>query len=138
MPVSTPSSNLSFAALLKTAGLVSVASAAGNTAVWFIFRLFGPLMIGVGEVVTGSVVGVVAAAVVLAALARWTRRPRRIFVGTSIAVLVLYSLGPVSAALAPYREGAALFNLVTVLATELMHLVSGLLVLATFPRVIDR
>jgi hypothetical protein len=95
-------------------------------------------MIGVGEVVTGSVVGVVAAAVVLAAFARWTRRPRRIFVGTSIAVLVLYSLGPISATLAPYKEGAALFNVVTVLATELMHLVSGLLVLATFPRVLDR
>ncbi len=95
-------------------------------------------MIGVGEVVTGSVVGVVAAAVVLAAFARWTRRPRRIFVGISIAVLVLYSLGPISATLAPYKEGAALFNVVTVLATELMHLVSGLLVLATFPRVLDR
>ena len=138
MPVSTPSPHLSLAALLKTAGLVSVASAAGNAAVWLIFHLFGPLMIGLGEVVTGSAVGVVAAAVVLAALARWTRRPRRIFVGISIAVLVLYSLGPISAALAPYKEGAALFNVVTVLATELMHFVSGLLVLATFPRVIDR
>ncbi len=93
MPVSTSSSDLSFAALFKTAGLVSGASAAG---------------------------------------------PRRIFVGVSIAVLVLYSLGHISAALAPYKEGAALFNVVTVLATELMHVVSGLLVLATFPRVLDR
>ena len=83
-------------------------------------------------------VGVLAAAIVFAALGRWSRRPRKIFMGVSVAVLVLYALGPISAALAPYKEGAPPFNVTTVLATELMHLVSGLLVMATFPRLASR
>ena len=134
----SPSAAVAFGPLFKTAVTVALVSAVANAAVWFGFRIFGPLLIGVVDVVVGSVVGVLAATIVFAMLGRWTRRPRQIFVGVSVAVLVLYALGPVSAALAPYKEGAPLFNVTTVLATELMHLVSGLLVLATFPKLASR
>jgi len=36
-----------------------------------------------------------------------------------------YGLGPIAAAYEPYRAGAELFTLTTVVSTEIMHLVSG-------------
>jgi predicted membrane protein len=121
-------------ALAARAPLVAVVTALGNAAVWWVFGLAGRMVIGLGEVVTASVVGVVLGAAALAVLSKLARRPRRAFLVAGVAVLVLYALGPVSAVFAPYREGAETFNLATVLATEVMHLVSGLSILAVFTR----
>lgn len=136
--MTSQSGHVALGDLAKTAGAVALVSAGANAAVWLGFGFFGSLAIGVTEVLVASVVGVIAAAVVLAMLVRWTRQPRRIFIGIAIGVLVIYTLGPISAALAPYREGAQLFDVRTVIATELMHVVSGLLVIATFPRLTNR
>jgi hypothetical protein len=116
------------------AALVAVVSCVANACVWMIGQSAGGMKIGVGEVVAGSVIGVVGAFVVFAVLAKFAARPRRIFTRIAIAVLVLYALGPISAVIAPYREGAARFNLATVLATEVMHVISGLAVIWLFTR----
>jgi len=121
-------------ALARTAAVIAVGTAVANAGVWRIGETLGRMTIGVGEVLVGSAVGVAAGAVALLVASRITKRPKRAFVIASSVVLVLYALGPVSAALAPYREGAELFNVTTVLATELMHLVSGLVIMAAFTR----
>jgi hypothetical protein len=116
------------------AAIVAVVSSVANACVWLVGQSVSRMMIGVSEVVAGSVIGVVGAFVVFAVLAKFAARPRRIFTRIAIAVLVLYALGPISAVIAPYREGAERFNLATVLATEVMHLISGLAVLWVFTR----
>lgn len=118
----------------KRAALVAVGSSLANAGVWLVGHAVGRMTIGVGEVVVGSLIGAAGAFAVFAALSRFARRPRRVFLRIAIAILVLYALGPISAFFAPYREGAETFNLVTVVATEAMHLVSGLWVMAAFTR----
>jgi hypothetical protein len=122
------------AAVAWQAALVAVVSSVANACVWLVGNAVSRMVIGVSEVVAGSVIGVAGAFVVFAVLAKRAERPRRIFTRIAIAVLVLYALGPISAVLAPYREGAERFNLATVLATEVMHLISGLAVIWTFTR----
>jgi hypothetical protein len=130
----TPEGRVSFAALAARAPLVAVGTAAANAVVWRAGQAAGGMTIGLLEVVIASVVGVGLGAAALAVLAKVARRPRRAFLIAGAAVLVLYALGPVSAVFAPYREGAERFNLATVLACEVMHLVSGLAILAVFTR----
>jgi hypothetical protein len=120
--------------LAQRAVLVALGSTLGNSALWWLGEHLGGMTIGLAEVVIGSVIGVVLGTAALAVLGALTRRPRRTFVICSAVVLVLYAFGPVSAALAPYREGAALFNSTTLIATELMHLVSGLSMLFVFTK----
>jgi hypothetical protein len=115
-------------------GLVAAASTGANALIWFVADRVGRMTIGVDEVVIGSLVGIVGASLVFCALNVWARNPRKIFFRIAIGVLIIYSLGPVSAALAPFMEGAEKFNVCTVLATELMHLVSGLSILWAFTR----
>jgi len=126
------------ARLFEATLIAAVGSASANSGIWLLGNFVGRMTIGVGEVAVGSLIGVVGAALVLVILSRFVRHPKTVFIRVAIAVLVLYALGPISAALAPYREGAEKFNLTTVLATEVMHLVCGLWVIAAFtsPRVI--
>jgi hypothetical protein len=83
------------------------------------------MTIGWLEVLLMSVLGAVAGGVALLLLGRFSRQPRRRFALLTVAVLVVYALGPISAVYAPYREGAERFNAATVVATEIMHLTSG-------------
>ncbi len=129
-----PDAKLPLTRIASSAGLVAVASTVANALIWFVGDRLGRMTIGLVEVIIGSLVGIVGAGLVFVALNAWTRHPRRIFFRIAVGVLVLYSLGPVSAALAPYMEGAERFNVSTVLATELMHLVSGLSILAVLTR----
>ncbi len=127
-------SSVSLPALVKTAVPVALATAAANVAVWMVGGLLGSMTIGAGEVITGSLVGVGAGVVALAVAGRFFKRSKRAFLLAGSLVLVLYALGPISAAVAPYREGAELFTGSTVLAPEVMHLVSGVSIMAAFTR----
>lgn len=111
---------------IPTATLVAaLGSAATNVAIWFAGEALDRMTIGWEEVVIFSALGAAAGGAVFAALGRFAQRPVRRFAAVTIAVLLVYALGPVSALYAPYMEGAELFNVTTLLATEVMHLVSG-------------
>jgi hypothetical protein len=111
--------------LLSATVIAALVSAAVNLGVWGIGASVSRLTIGWSEVVVMSGLGALAGALALLLLGRYSSRPRRHFALLTIAVLVLYALGPVSAMYAPYREGAERFNVATLLATEVMHLTSG-------------
>jgi hypothetical protein len=104
--------------------LAAAASTLGNVARWAVGHSVGRMTLGVTEVVLGSVIGAVAGGA-FALCGRWAKRPVRMFRLLALAVVVLYAAGPVSAAYAPYMEGAELFNMDTLIVTELMHLVSA-------------
>jgi hypothetical protein len=97
----------------------------GNALVWGIGSGVDRMTLGLGEVVAASLVGAVAGGIAFALCGRFARRPVRAFAGLSIAVVLLYAAGPLLAASEPWMEGAELFNAATVVATQVMHLVSA-------------
>lgn len=116
---------VAFATIPAMVAAAAAASTALNLLVWFVGTRLDDMVIGWREVALFSVIGAVAGGAVYAALGRWAARPQRSFFILTVLVLVVYALGPLSAAYAPYMEGATTFNTTTVVATEIMHLVSG-------------
>jgi len=106
----------------------------GNTLLWLMISPLGRLQVGLAEVVVFSLLGGLAGGILYAILSRLLPSPNRAFVAVCIVVLILYAFGPIWAAQTPYREGAEPFNLLTVLVTEVMHLISGGFVIGVFTR----
>lgn len=119
--------------VLRKIPLATIVAAIGSTAcnvgIHFGALRYGRMSIGVAETVIASVVGAVLAGVVYWLLARYTQNTVRWFTVIATIVIGVYGVGPVAAAYEPYMEGAELFTLTTVVATELMHIVSGAWVL---------
>ncbi|AMW05933.1 hypothetical protein [Gemmatimonas phototrophica] len=104
--------------------LAAAGSAACNVGVYQAALRYGRLTIGVQETVIASVIGAVLAGVVYWLLARYTDNAVRWFTIIATIAIGVYGVGPVAAAYEPYMEGAERFTLTTVVATELMHIVS--------------
>jgi hypothetical protein len=137
MPHRTPPGDAP--ALVACASAATVVSTAGNAVIWCVGGVVGRLTIGLGDVILFSVLGVAAGLALRAVTIRFATRPARSFLWTCAGFVALYALGPLAAAIAPYREGAETFTVTTVLATEVMHLVSGLsIALALVPGGPDR
>ncbi len=114
---------------LRRIPLATAASAlvggVGNALVWGMGSLVDRMTLGLGEVMAGSLVGALAGGIAFALCGRFARRPVRVFAGLSVAVVLVYAAGPFIAAREPWMEGAELFNAATVVATQVMHLVSA-------------
>jgi hypothetical protein len=120
--------------LLPLSGVALAGSTLGNALLWWAGSRLGRMSVGLSEVLLFSALGVAAGVALRLAVVRWARRPARVFVRVCVGVLLVYALGPVSAALAPYMDGAETFTTVTVIATESMHLVSvGAILLTLVP-----
>lgn len=120
-----PVERVAYAKIPQAAAIAASGSMLMNTMVWLVGTLASRMTIGLLEVLLFSVLGVLGGTGLYAVLGRWARRPIRLFRRISIAVLVLYALGPIAAAQAPYMDGAEAFNTATIIATELMHVISG-------------
>ena len=114
-----------FGKIARAAAVAGVGSVMVNGLVWFIGNAVAGLKVQLIEVLIFSLIGAIGGGIVYALLVRFTRRPNTIFTIISLVVLVGYSLGPVSATQAPYMQGAELFDTATLMATELMHLISA-------------
>ncbi|MCS7087925.1 MAG: hypothetical protein NZL91_04435 [Thermoflexales bacterium] len=127
----------SWAQVGRTTLLALLGGVAGNLIVWFVSSVVGEIRVDLLDVVLFSVLGAVAGGVLYRLLA-WpfpdAQRRNRVFVAICILVLVVYAGAPIAATTAPYKQGAQPFNLLTVVATEIMHLVSGGFVIAAFTR----
>ena len=109
--------------------VAAVGSTISNVGVHYAALRYGRMTIGYTETVAASVIGAVVAGIVYWLLARYTEHAVRWFTVIATIVIGVYGLGPVAAAYEPYMEGAELFTLTTVVATEIMHIVSGAWVL---------
>ncbi len=118
--------------LLHAAAIAGVGSSLTNSLIYLLGTMIGHVTVTLVEVLIFSLIGVVGGAGLYALLRRVSRRPNRLLLIIGAAVLVLYAGGPISAAQAPYMEGAERFTLATVIATEMMHLSSGAWVLGLF------
>jgi uncharacterized membrane protein YjjP (DUF1212 family) len=97
--------------------------------VYYAALRYGRLTIGLAETIIASVSGALLAGIVYWLLARFTQHAVRWFTVITSITIGVYGLGPVMAAYEPYMEGAELFTLTTIVATEIMHIVSGAWVL---------
>jgi hypothetical protein len=118
-------------------GLATIGSVLSNTLIWLVGTLVGRMTINVTEVMIFSIVGGVCGAILAAILGKWVRQPLMLYMAISIGVVVLYAFGPIAAAQAPYMEGAERFTPTTVIATELMHIVSGAWMIGVFARMVS-
>jgi hypothetical protein len=131
---SVATERVAFRKIAPVTCVASLGSAAMNAIVWLVGNAVGPLTIGLTEVLLFSALGALGGAGLYALLGLTTRRPVWWFVRISAAVVAIYALGPLTAALSPYMEGAAIFNAATVIATELMHLISAAWVVGALGR----
>lgn len=109
--------------------VATIGSTLCNVGVHRAAERYGRMTIGLTETIVASVIGAVLAGVVYWLLARYTEHAVRWFTVIATIVIGVYGVGPVAAAYEPYMEGAELFTLTTVVATEIMHIVSGAWVL---------
>ncbi len=84
------------------------------------------------SIVVAVLVGVAAAALGLAALARLTRRPVPVFVGAAVAVTLLSLGGPLQAMAGP-MNGMSEASTATGVAMILMHLLTGGVIAGLLP-----
>lgn len=107
------------------AAIAAVGSTLSNVAIYMVAERYGPLTISLTDTVVMSLIGALTAAAVYALLGRYTAYAVRWFTVAATIAIGVYGVAPIAAAYTPYREGAPLFTMPTVIATELMHIASG-------------
>lgn len=128
------SERVAFGKIPQAIAFAGVVGAVVNIIIYFIFSMFGEVRAPLIMVPIMSILLVAIGGLVYAILGKLTKRPITIFIIVSIVVLVLDAFAPINAMSTPPMAGAPLFNTTTVIATELMHLVSGGLAIYAFTR----
>jgi hypothetical protein len=120
---------------IARAGLTAgVIAAVINTVVWFIGNAIDTMSILLPATPIASLIGVAAGGVLYTILSRFTSRANTIFTVIAVIFLILQIFPPIGAMSAPPMAGMPLFNLATVVATEIMHLVAGVLAIVFYTR----
>jgi cytochrome bd-type quinol oxidase subunit 2 len=102
----------------------------GNGIVWLIGSAVDSMAFPLPIVIFVSILGVLIGAALFAILAKFTKRPFTIFTIVSIVFLVLYAFMPINMLNA--GNGPIQFNLATVIAAEVMHIISGVAAIWAF------
>jgi membrane-associated PAP2 superfamily phosphatase len=110
-----------------------VLAAVVNVVIWFVATLIGTVTVPVTAVIVSSIIGVAVGGVVYALIGRFIKRPITVFTIIAIAFLVISLLSPVSAMQSP-PPGMEKFNVPTVIATLLMHVVTGALAIWSYTK----
>jgi Na+/melibiose symporter-like transporter len=116
------------------AALLSCALAiVANLLVWFIGNALGGMTIPAAAVAVICVIGFVIGALLYFVLSRFFARANMIFTVISIVFLVLYAYSPISALTSPPSD-LPKFNTTTLIATEVMHVIAGVLAIWGFTK----
>lgn len=102
-----------------------VIAAAINTVVWFAANMVDAMKVPAPAPAIFSLLGVMVGGLIFLALSRFTPKARTIFLIVSIVFLALYAIAPIQAMQAAPMPGGESFNLATMIATQVMHLVAG-------------
>jgi hypothetical protein len=103
----------------------AVVAAAVNTVIWFVGNIVDVMKVPAPAPAIFSVLGVLVGGVIFLALSRVTSKARTIFLIVSVVFLVAYAAAPIQAMQAPPMPGGEPFNMATMIATQLMHLVAA-------------
>ena len=121
----------------RSIALVGGLGALVNSLIFVVGQNVGGMRIPYPMVPINSLGGAGFGGLIYLALLRYTKQPRGIFVGLSAVFLVLFGLLPFRLMSNP-PPGAEPFNMTTVVALEVMHLVSGALAILLYIRVEKR
>ncbi len=130
----TNTERVAFGKIPQAIAFAGVGGAIINTIIYFIGNAISEMKAPIIMVPIMSIVLVALGGLVYAILGKLTKRPITIFIVISVVVLVLDAFMPINAMSTPPMPGAPLFNIATVIALELMHLVSGGLAIYAFTR----
>lgn len=123
----------SFSAVLKTGLIAGATAAAINTVIWVIGQLTGGMTIPLILVIAFSIIGIVIGGLIYFVLTRFLgNRSNLVFTIISILFLIVYAFAPIGAMSAEPGPGMGVFNLATVIATEIFHLVAGWLAIKRY------
>jgi hypothetical protein len=114
------------------AGIAALIGVVGNSIVWFIGNAINRMAFELPFVITMSVLGVVIGAILFAILGKFAKRPIRLFTIISVVFLLLYAILPISATAQQTGSPMPPFNIATVIAAEIMHIISGLAAIWSF------
>lgn len=127
------SERVAFKQIPAAGALAAVLAVVVNAVIWLIASLTGTVTVPLVAVVLSTIVGVGAGGVAFALIGRFTKRPIAIFAIVAIAFLVFSLISPVNAMQSP-PPGMEKFNVTTVIATELMHIVTGVLAVWSYTK----
>ncbi len=123
----------SIKSIATSGALAALIATATNVVIWFVANALGGSVLPVAAVIINSVLGVVMGGLIYLLLSRFMKRANLIFTIISIVFLVLYAFMPVNALSTP-PTGIEPFNVTTVIATEIMHIVAGTLAIWAYTK----
>ncbi len=124
---------VAFKQIPAAGALAGVLAAVVNSVIWFVAGLAGTVTVPLVPVLVSSIVGMAVSVVVYALIGRFTKRPITIFTIVAIVFLVFSFVLPVNA-MQSAPPGMEKFNLTTVIAAELMHVVTGVLAIWSYTK----
>jgi hypothetical protein len=130
--------SVSLASLARAAGLAALAGVIGNVVVWLIGEAIDTMIFPLLIVIFISIGGALVGGAVYYVISRFARNPNRIFTIVSIVFLVLYAYAPINAMYNPPSPDFPVFNLATMIAAQVMHIVSGVAAIYFYTRVSRR
>jgi hypothetical protein len=120
--------------IAKAGAIAAALAAAGNAIVWLIASLIGSMMIPLPITLFVTVLGIAIGGLIYFVLSRITRRANTIFIIVSVLFLIAYAFGPIGAMTNPPMPGMPVFNMATVIAAEVMHIVAGVIAIVFYTR----
>jgi Family of unknown function (DUF6069) len=126
--------SVSLASLARAAGLAALAGVIGNVLVWLIGEAIDTMIFPLPIVIFISIIGALVGGVVYYVISRFARNPNRIFTIVSIVFLVLYAYAPINAMSNPPSPDFPVFNLATMIAAQIMHIISGVAAIYFYTR----
>lgn len=125
----------SFGTIMKTGLTAGVIAAAINTAIWIIGQVTSGMVVPIVFVIAISIIGVLIGGLIYFGLSRFLgTRTNLVFSVISIVFLIAYAFMPISAMNSEPMPGMGVFNVATVIATELMHIVAGYLAITRYTK----
>ena len=97
-----------------------------NLGIWFVAGLVQPLTLPFAPVILNTLLGLILGSTIYFGLSRFLgARTNLVFTVLSVIFLMLYAYAPINAMSQEPAPGMGVFNTATMIATQLMHLVTG-------------
>ncbi len=115
-----------FGQTLKTGLITGAIAAVANVIIWFVAGLVQPMTVPfVGAIIT-SLLGLIVGSLIYFGLSRFLgARTNLVFTIICVVFLILYAFVPINAMSQEPAPGLGVFNMATMVATQIMHLVAG-------------
>ncbi len=125
----------SFSTVLKTGLIAGATAAVANAVIWVVGQVIGGMTLPIVLPIAISLIGVLIGGLIYFGLSRFLgARANLVFTIISVLFLIVYAFAPISALSSEPAPGMGVFNMTTLIATEIMHLVAGGLAITRYTK----